>query len=66
MGRVAAEAPCLELGRRIETYVRPGEQAFEATRTELHLFEPINDFSASFAIGLHMPTILNPGRVRRW
>jgi protein-L-isoaspartate O-methyltransferase len=43
----------------VETYVHPEEQGFESTRTELYPFEPINDFDASFAIGLHMPTVLN-------
>ncbi|MEU3022245.1 methyltransferase domain-containing protein [Nocardiopsis alba] len=45
--------------RVVETFVRPEEQAFESTRTELHPYEPIGDFDASFAIGLRMPTVLN-------
>ena len=43
----------------VETYVHPEEQGVEITRTELHPYEPINDFDASFAIGLRMPTVLN-------
>ncbi|PWV57305.1 methyltransferase domain-containing protein [Nocardiopsis sp. L17-MgMaSL7] len=43
----------------VETYVHPEEQGFETSRTELHPYEPINDFDARFAIGLRMPTVLN-------
>lgn len=45
--------------RVVETYVHSAEQGFETTRTELHPYEPINDFDANFAIGLRMPTVLN-------
>lgn len=45
--------------RVVETHVRPEEQKFTLSRTGLHPYEPISDFSASFAIGLHMPTVLN-------
>lgn len=45
--------------RVVETYVRPREQEFRVTRTRLHPYEPVGDFAASFAIGLHLPTVLN-------
>lgn len=44
--------------RVVETHVRPEEQEVGLTRTQLHPYEPINDFDASFAIGLRMPTVL--------
>lgn len=58
-------------GRTLKAHVPPKVRESTLTRTRLHPHEPLGDFGASFAIGLHMPTVLKriefeQGRGRRF